>query len=388
MKNKHQKHAKLTRPDLGYFHRNEWAVIGTPCSVIQELSRSVISGLSGEFRIGYVDADHVHEDETAPTHSPIIQAGATQNYTDKIDYHRFDRKAKLDTYQYRTLFNDEDAVLVNGNHYTANRQILVVDPRKEKSLRKKLDRLTNVVLILFSKGVSAVPDYLKEVLAGQDVNNIPTYAIENSTAIILFIKNVLSARIPELSGLVLAGGKSRRMGRDKGKINYHGMPQREYVHTMLDELCKASFLSCRPEQNADPDLFGMPMIFDTFSGLGPFGAILSAFRKHPNTAWLVVACDLPLLDKNTLKYLIENRDPSKLATAFKSPDNEFPEPLITIWEPRSYPVLLSFLSQGYSCPRKVLINTAVKLLNAPDTRALTNVNSPADLEQIRSVKDE
>jgi len=170
------------------------------------------------------------------------------------------------------------------------------------------------------------------------------------------------------------------MGKDKGKINYHGKPQREHAFDLLSACCNQAFFSCRPEQSADPDLFGMPIIFDNFLGLGPFGAIASAFRENPNTAWLVVACDLPLLDKEALDFLIQHRDPSKVATAFNSPDNEFPEPLITIWEPRSYPILLSFLAQGYSCPRKVLINSDVALVDAPDTRVLTNVNSPKDME--------
>jgi molybdopterin-guanine dinucleotide biosynthesis protein A len=112
------------------------------------------------------------------------------------------------------------------------------------------------------------------------------------------------------------------------------------------------------------------------------GAILSAFRQNPNTAWLVVAVDLPLLDKSTLQLLIENRNPSKLATAFNSPVNEFPEPLIAIWEPRAYPVLLQFLAQGYSCPRKALINTDVELLDAPNPEALFNVNTPEERKKL------
>jgi molybdenum cofactor guanylyltransferase len=57
-------------------------------------------------------------------------------------------------------------------------------------------------------------------------------------------------------------------------------------------------------------------------------------------------------------------------------DSRFPEPLITIWEPRAYPLLLQFLSQGYSCPRKVLINSDVELLQVPDVQAIQNVNYP------------
>ena len=124
---------------------------------------------------------------------------------------------------------------------------------------------------------------------------------------------------------------------------------------------------------------------DSFSGLGPFGAILSAFRKYPNHAWLVVACDLPLLDKRTLKFLTENRNTSNIATAFHSPVTNFPEPLITIWEPKSYPVLYQFLAQGYSCPRKVLINSAIHLLEIPDSQAIKNVNTPTEFEEVKNI---
>ncbi len=377
---KHQKHTKLARPNYGNFHRQEWAIIGTPCGTIQQLSQKIIKSLSADFKIGYVDADHADETENSKKDPSSFTAGAAQQYTDKIDFHRFDRKGALNYFQYRNIFNGEDAVLVNGNHFLAKQQILVIDPKKEKSLQKKLDRLTEVVMILFTEGISEIPDYLREALAEQNLKKIPTCSITDISTIVRFLKESLKNNLPVLNGLVLAGGKSRRMGKDKGKINYHGKPQREYAFDMLSGCCEETFISCRPDQSADPDLFGMPLIFDSFLGLGPFGAIASAFRENPNTAWLVVACDLPLLDKESIEYLIQHRDTSKVATAFNSPDNEFPEPLITIWEPRSYPILLSFLAQGYSCPRKVLINSEVTLVDAPDTRVLTNVNSPEDLE--------
>ena len=125
-----------------------------------------------------------------------------------------------------------------------------------------------------------------------------------------------------------------------------------------------------------------PLVVDTYLNLGPMGAILSAFRQDPNSAWLVVACDLPLLDAATIGYLLKNRNPSAIATAFRSPVDEFPEPLIAIWEPKAYPALLSFLAQGFSCPRKVLINSPVELLTAPDPMALRNANTPEEAVEI------
>ena len=74
-----------------------------------------------------------------------------------------------------------------------------------------------------------------------------------------------------------------------------------------------------------------------------------------------------------------------MATAFESPYNSLPEPLITIWEPKSYPVLLSFLSQGYNCPVKALRNSDTSILQPPNPEALTNVNTREELEKVQQV---
>ena len=51
-----------------------------------------------------------------------------------------------------------------------------------------------------------------------------------------------------LNGLVLAGGKSTRMGEDKGILQWYGKEQRYYVADMLATFCEEVFISCRPEQ--------------------------------------------------------------------------------------------------------------------------------------------
>ena len=319
------------------------------------------------------------EEDTAETvKDNAMDFGADLNYIDKIDFHRFDTKAKLDTYQFRQYFNESDLVLVNGNHFTAKKQIVVIDPKKEKSLAKKLDRLTNVALILMTEEAEGIPEYLKTHLP--NIDQIPTYPFSRTSRIAAFTDKTLIDEKPPLYGLVLAGGKSQRMGKDKGQINYHGKPQRAFMADVLNEICDETYLSVRSSKNEIPTDY--PFLEDTFEGLGPFGAIASAFRQQPNAAWLVVACDLPLLDLETLDFLVKHRQPSAVATAFNSPVNEFPEPLISIWEPKSYPILLQFLAQGFSCPRKVLINSDVHLVDAPDGQKLMNVNRPEELEEV------
>ena len=71
-----------------------------------------------------------------------------------------------------------------------------------------------------------------------------------------------------------------------------------------------------------------------------------------------------------------------MATAVKGKKKEFPEPLVTIWEPKAYPIMLQFLAQGISCPRKVLINSDVKLLETDDVY-IYNVNTPEEFDSVK-----
>ncbi|WP_343687657.1 NTP transferase domain-containing protein [Chryseobacterium gleum] len=190
--------------------------------------------------------------------------------------------------------------------------------------------------------------------------------------------------VPQLNGLVLAGGKSQRMGSPKDKMNWHGKEQRYYAADLLASFCDHVFISCRQDQleNFDPNYNALT---DTFLNMGPFGGILSALRSKRDTAWLVVACDLPLLDEKSLEFLIENRNIEKAATTYESPFDGLPEPLITIWEPKSYPLLLNFLGSGITCPRKVLINSDTLILKPGNPDSLMNVNTPEDREKAQEI---
>jgi molybdenum cofactor guanylyltransferase len=326
-----------------------------------------------------VDADHQGADAEIAVGKPADTAlyhGAALEFTDKITFRRLDYRQEFNPFQSRFQYNDQDLVLINGNHFVGKSQIVVVDPAKP--LDRKLDRLTDVRLILLRDATTSIPDYLLQHLP--NLAQIPVMVLEETNRVEEFVLNFLNDRIPPLQGLVLSGGQSTRMQTDKSSLHYHGKPQREHLHGLLTALCPTVVVSCNQEQAVQ--LAGqLPVIEDRFLGLGPLGGILSAFQSAPDVAWLTVACDLPYLSAQTLHHLVQHRNPSKMATAFLDPQGAFPEPLITIWEPRSYPVLLQFLAQGYSCPRKALINADVELLQAPDPKELRNVNYPEEHQE-------
>jgi molybdopterin-guanine dinucleotide biosynthesis protein A len=366
----HEKHAKLTRPTYGEFHRQEWAIIGAPCGRIQQLAQQLIRQMEDYYPLAYVDADHAAGDAA----EQMAPSGAAVSMLDKINFHRYDFGDTLNAFQRRPLFAGVDGVLVNGNHFRARRQIVILDPKKAESLSRKLDRLTGVALILTTDEQSTPYDFLREHLGEQLPQLMP---LGDINGISQWLRAQLTAARPPLYGLVLAGGKSQRMGADKAELAYHGKPQWQHAADLLQPHCEEVFVSVR-EARQRPGHF--PEIVDAFAGLGPYGAILSAFREKPDAAWLVVACDLPLLNSEGLAQLVKKRQSSQLATAFHNPATGWPDPLLTIWEPRAYPAMLQFLAQGYSCPRKVLINSPIAEIPVPEEvpQLLENANTPEE----------
>lgn len=356
---KHQKHTPLTRPFHGNYGRQEFTLIGAPCDLIHAFSQELIETFS-DFNIGFVDAAHQSDDQR--------KAKSTMNYVDNISHNTLEWEGSLDTYQTHMIFSQQDIVLVNGNHFKGKNQIVFIDPKKKESLQKKLDRLDDVHLFILAEGEDSIWDYLQD-----DYAAVPVLKITDKKGIQDFFKNLFTILIPPLSGLVMVGGKSVRMGENKARIDYHGVAQEIHAKQLLAPFTSQVYTSVSIVSSGEST-----EIKDTFTGLGPFGGILSAFREHPESAFLVLACDLPMVDAEAISYLVGRRDTSKLATAFLNPKTGFADPLFTIWEPKAYMTMLQFLAQGYSCPRKVLINSDIALLDLPNKNWLLNVNTPEE----------
>ena len=190
---------------------------------------------------------------------------------------------------------------------------------------------------------------------------------------------------PALAGLVLAGGQSTRMLRDKAAIEVAGETQLARAVRLVRGVTADTFVSVREEQRAEATRARWPQIIDRLEGVGPAAGILAALEAHPGRAWLVVAVDLPLLDAPTLAHLVARRDPTVVATAYRSSGDGLPEPLCAIWEPASRAPLAAFIAGGRSCPRKFLLSHGAKLIELEAPGALANVNTPAELAALTGV---
>jgi molybdopterin-guanine dinucleotide biosynthesis protein A len=184
-----------------------------------------------------------------------------------------------------------------------------------------------------------------------------------------------------IHGLILAGGSSKRMHRDKAALQYQGQSQLERAYDLANRHVSSVFVSVRASQTADPTRAQHPMIVDSVAGEGPMVGIRSALAAFPGVAWLVLACDLPYLSDAAISQLLRERDAASLATAYRSVHDGLPEPLCAIWEPAAAAALAEYQAGGKDCPRKFLIRHPATLLEPLDKCALDNVNTPEDYAQ-------
>lgn len=189
--------------------------------------------------------------------------------------------------------------------------------------------------------------------------------------------------VQSLFGLVLAGGESRRMGRDKALLRHGGQSQLASAVELLQETLPQVFVSTRADQQHEAERSRFRQIIDRYHDLGPVAGILSAMEEYPQADWLVVACDLPNLDAPTIAHLIERRSTDKPFSAYISSYDGLPEPLCAVYTARSAELVRSFIAEGIHCPRKMLIRSDTLLLEQPNPGALDNVNTPDDLRDSR-----
>ncbi|MCC6753648.1 MAG: molybdenum cofactor guanylyltransferase [Saprospiraceae bacterium] len=186
----------------------------------------------------------------------------------------------------------------------------------------------------------------------------------------------------QLTAYILAGGKSRRMGTDKGLVELGG---RALIAHAIGLLASAG-LSPRIVANDEAYLkFGYPVLRDLVPGKGPMGGLFTALSDCPTTLLLLVSCDMPMLTKAVLERMIFHARSGEIVCPTL---NSVPHPLFSL-----YPISLAdrvgvlllegrlrmldlIAAVGYS---GVGMDDLVQ--NAPEIFA--NVNSPEDLNKLQ-----
>lgn len=180
---------------------------------------------------------------------------------------------------------------------------------------------------------------------------------------------------------IQAGGKSTRMGQDKSFVPFDGRPMIEVVIDRVAGLgAELILITNKPDAYAH---LGLPMFGDIFLDAGPLGGIYTAVHHaaHPHT--LVVACDMPRLNRELLQYMIDLRETADIVVPRW---DKFPEPLHAVYsdaclEPirEKLDAQMLKITAFYGRVRTRFVGREEIERFDPDGRSFINVNTPEDL---------
>lgn len=193
-----------------------------------------------------------------------------------------------------------------------------------------------------------------------------------------------------IGGFVLAGGASRRFGRDKALVEFDGEP-------LIARLCRilqiATGAPVRIIGDAEKyERIGIECIADRWPGEGPLGGIITALDASSDSqdsrSWsLIIGCDMPFLTVEWLQYLVTRAVASKAEVVV--PESSYGlEPLCACWKASAAPTLMRTFESGVRRVTEAMKQLPMEVLDAADwkrfdnfDRLFWNMNTPADYEE-------
>lgn len=191
-----------------------------------------------------------------------------------------------------------------------------------------------------------------------------------------------------LYGLVVCGGQSQRMGKDKAFLTYHQKPQCFYLADLLKDeafFCRQVHISCNElQKSAIPDDYNPVPDLPEYQGNGPIASLLTAFEIFPGKDFLVVGCDYPLLTKTELHSFLSTIRRDRIAATFYNNENKY-EPLIGWYASDCAALLKQFYMDGNRSLQHFLrLNGAEQYLPA-NKETIISADTPEDYKYIHNI---
>lgn len=187
----------------------------------------------------------------------------------------------------------------------------------------------------------------------------------------------------KITGILLAGGMSSRMGREKGSMLIGKRMMYEYPLRVLESVCDEVLISsCQPF----PAQHTHPTVCDQIKGIGPMGGIHTCLEHSSTDLNIVLSYDMPMVNEGLLRYLISRSQGWDLVVPAMRPDQV--EPLCALYRKSISGVLKELIKEKRYAVRQALPKVASLVLNIQTDMAFyhpdlfLNINSLEDLKRI------
>ncbi|PKQ46263.1 molybdenum cofactor guanylyltransferase [Confluentibacter flavum] len=182
-----------------------------------------------------------------------------------------------------------------------------------------------------------------------------------------------------ITGMILSGGKSSRMGTDKGFLSFNGKSFMQHSIDALNPLVTDIIIV---SNNKDYDVFGLKRIEDDIENAGPLAGIYSGLKQSKTDYNLVLSCDIPLISSTILQKLIDAIDEDSEIIQIESHGKTMP--LIALYKKQCERTFLKLLNEGERRLQYAVNQCLVKniILNDNEAYFTKNINTPEALKDI------
>jgi len=187
--------------------------------------------------------------------------------------------------------------------------------------------------------------------------------------------------IRDITGVILAGGKSSRFGINKAFSEINGSRLIDIVAGLLTSIfTRTVLITNSPEEYS---YLGLPIRKDLIRGLGPIGGILTGLEDISDEAGFFIACDMPFVSEDLIRYIVSVR--GEFDAVVPKIDWKI-EPLHALYRKSCLPVIRELIASGVYQTIKAFDRLNVRYLNEaeikandPQMRSFFNVNRPEEL---------
>ena len=184
-----------------------------------------------------------------------------------------------------------------------------------------------------------------------------------------------------ITGIILAGGKSSRMGADKALFVLNGSTFLDHIIRTLKPLVDDILIVSNDERHGK---FNLKRVRDTINNAGPISGLHAGLTHSSTENNLVLSCDIPLIETSILEVLLQNNEDDIDVIQLAEADRV--HPLIALYKKCSAEHLGKALFHGERKLSTALngLNFKTVLVSDGQAPALTNVNTPMDFEKIEN----
>jgi len=180
----------------------------------------------------------------------------------------------------------------------------------------------------------------------------------------------------QVTGIILAGGNSSRMGFDKGLADFQGKPLIQYSIDTLQRICSRIIISTN---SLSYHQLGFPVQSDILPGAGPMGGIYSSLLHSETEHNLVLSCDTPFVTPALMQHLLENAEGYQVVMPASKPG--FAEPLIGYYNKNNTTAMLGFIEGGNVKLIDYIETTLYRFIPVyKDPDQFINLNTPEDFK--------